>query len=216
LVLISVRYSFSQRFAVPVEEAFRWSIDYEPDDFALMGTEGKRKVNKLTDDTFILEDAGKAKKEEGENKEEGWVERPRLIRINHERRSYSSTHIGGPNLHSQFWYEFFPEEDAGSRLDFTGLFVLPSTKKLSKEEVARIAEDERKADTEIWKNLAKAMEADLREGGGGAAPSSASAPGASPSSSPSSSSRSRGRQRPKTGKQASKEGSTKKAVGKKR
>jgi hypothetical protein len=209
LVLISVRYSFSQRFAVPVEEAFRWSIDYDPDDFALMGTEGKRKVNKLTDDTFILEDAGKAKKEEG------WVKRPRLIRINHERRSFSSTHIGGPNLHSQFWYEFFPEKDAGSRLDFTGLFILPSTKKLSKEEVAKIAEDERKADRKIWKNLAKAMEASLQEGRS-AAPSSASPSpsGASPSSS-SSSPRPRSRQRPKAGEQASKEGSTRKGVGKK-
>jgi hypothetical protein len=215
LVLISVRYSFSQRFAVPVGDAFRWSIDYEPDDFILMGIEGKRKVNKLTDDTFILEDARKAKKE-GE-KEESWVQRPRLVRINHERRSFSNTHIGGPTPHSQFWYEFFPEEDGGSRLDFTGLFLLPSTKELSKEEVGKITEDERKADSQIWKNLAKAMEADLREGGGGSAPSpSASASGTSPSSSLSSSSRSRGRQRPKTGRQASKEGSTKKAIGRKK
>jgi hypothetical protein len=197
LVLTSIRYSFSKRFAVPVEEAFRWSIDYEPNDFTLMGIEGKRKVNKLTDDTFILEDSRKAK--EGE----GWVQRLRLIRINHERRSFSNTHIGGPTPHSQFWYEFFPEEDGGSRLDFTGLFLLPSTKKLSKEEVAKIAEDERKADSQIWKNLAKAMEADLREGGS-AAPSSASPPpsGASPSSS---SPRPRSRQRPKAGEQASKE-----------
>jgi hypothetical protein len=210
LVLISVRYSFSQRFAVPVEEAFRWSIDYEPGDFTLMGIEGKRKVNELTDDTFILEDARKT--EEGE----GWVQRPRLVRINHERRSFSNTHIGGPTPHSQFWYEFFPEDDGESRLDFTGLFLLPSTKELSKEEVAKIAEDERKADSEIWKNLAKAMEADLREGGS-AAQSSAPPPGAPPSpSSPSSSSpRSRGSHRPKAGKRASKEGTTKKEAGKK-
>jgi hypothetical protein len=199
LVLIPVRYSFSQRFAVPVEEAFRWSIDYEPGDFTLMGIEGKRKVNKLTDDTFILDDATKTK--EGETKKEGWVQRRRLIRINHERRSFSNTHIDGPTPHSQFWYEFFPEQDGESRLDFTALFLLPSTKERSKEEVAKIAEDERKADSEIWKNLARAMEADLREGGG-SAPSSASPSGASPS--PSSSPRSRGRPRPKAGKQARK------------
>ena len=32
MALVSVRYKFSQRFAVPVEDAFAWSIDYDPDD----------------------------------------------------------------------------------------------------------------------------------------------------------------------------------------
>jgi hypothetical protein len=159
LPLVSVRYSFSQRFEVPVEEAFRWSIDYDPGDYAIMGLEGKRRVKKLTEDTIILEDSRKTEK--------GWVRRPRLVRINHERRSFSNTHIGGPTPHSQFWYEFFAEGDGGSRLDFTGLFLLPTRKKLSDEEVARIAEEEKRVDSQIWKNLAKAMEADLRRAGGG-------------------------------------------------
>jgi len=155
MALVPIRYSFSQKFSVPVEEAFRWSIDYDPGDFSLMGQEGTRKINKLSDDTFILEDARKTEK--------GWVQKTRLIRINPERHSFTNTHISGPTLHSQFWYEFFPEGKRGSRLDFTGLLLYPSEKKLSPEEVAKMAAEERKGDSKIWKNLAKAMEADLKK-----------------------------------------------------
>jgi hypothetical protein len=151
---VSVRYKFSQRFNIPVKQAFRWSIDYDPNDFTLMGLDGRRKIKKLADDAFILEDTRRTGK--------ALVKKTRLIRINHVRRAFTNTHIAGPTPYSQFWYEFFPEDDGGSRLDFTGLFLLPSRKKLSAEEVAKIAEEERRGDAKIWKNLAKAMEADLR------------------------------------------------------
>ena len=123
MVLIPVRYSFSQRFSVPVEKSFAWSLDYDPKDFTLMGLDGRRKIKKLADDTFILEDTRRT--------DRGLVKKTRLIRINHERRAFTNTHIAGPTPHSQFWYEFFPEKDGGSRLDFTGLFLVPSKKKLS-------------------------------------------------------------------------------------
>ena len=154
MVLTPVRYSFSQKFSVPVEDAFAWSLDYDPNDFALMGLEGRRKIRRLADDTFILEDTRRVGKR--------LVKKTRLIRVNHARRAFTNTHIAGPTPYSQFWYEFFPEKDGGSRLDFTGLFLLPSRKKLSVEEVAKIAEAERRGDSNIWKNLAKAMEADLK------------------------------------------------------
>jgi len=158
MVLVPVRYSFSQRFSVPAEEAFRWSIDYDRNDFSLIGFEGRRKVKKLAEDAFILEDARKT--------DDGWVEKTRLVRINPERRSFTNTHIGGPTLHSQFWYEFFAEGKGGSRLVFTGLLLYPSEKRLSSGQVAKIAAAERKGDSKIWKNLAKAMEADLKKTAG--------------------------------------------------
>jgi hypothetical protein len=155
MVLVPIRYTFSQKFSVPVEEAFAWSIDYDPDDFSLMGQEGTRKINKLSEDTFILEDARRTP--------EGILAKTRLIRINPDRHSFSNTHIAGPTLHSQFWYEFFPEGKRASRLEFTGLLLYPSDRKLTKKEVARIAAGEVKTDSAIWKHLAKAMEADLRK-----------------------------------------------------
>ena len=153
MVLVPVRYAFSQKFSVPVDEAFAWSIDYDPDDFSLMGEEGKRKINKLSEDTFILEDARRTP--------EGIVEKTRLVRVNHEKRSFTNTHISGPTLHSQYWYEFFPEGKRASRLEFTGLLLLPCEKKLATKEVAAIAAAEKKADSAAWKRLAKAMEAEL-------------------------------------------------------
>jgi hypothetical protein len=154
MVLTPVRYSFSQRFSVPVEDAFAWSLDYDPNDFALMGLDGRRKIKKLADDTFILKDTRRTGK--------ALVKKTRLIRINHARLAFTNTHIAGPTPYSQFWYEFFPENDGGSRLDFTGLYLLPGKKKLSGEEVTKIAAEERRGDSNIWKNLARAMEADLR------------------------------------------------------
>jgi hypothetical protein len=154
LVYASVNYKFSQKFGVPVEKAFAWAIDYDPGpaDWKRMGLDGSRRIKKLTDDAIILEDTRSTDK--------GPVTKTRLIRINHARRSFVNTHIGGPTPHSQFVYEFFPEKDGGSRLDFTGMLLLP--KKMSEAEVAKLAADERKGDSRIWRNLAKAMEAELK------------------------------------------------------
>jgi len=155
MVLNAVRYSFTQKFSVPVDEAFAWSIDYDPGDFALMGEEGRRRITKLSEDTFILEDSRKTP--------EGWVDKTRLVRVNPERRSFSNTHIGGPTLHSQFWYEFFPEGKSGSRLEFTGLLLYPTKKRLTEKEIAELAAREKKGDSLAWKKLAKAMESELRK-----------------------------------------------------
>lgn len=157
MVLTPVRYSFTQKFSVPVEDAFDWATDYDPEDFSLMGLEGKRKVDKITEDTYILHDIKKTEK--------GTEEKTRLVRINPERHSFTNTHIGGPTLHSQFWYDFYSEKEGGSRLEFTGLLLYPSDRKLTKGEVARIAAEERKGDSDLWKVLARAMEADLNKPG---------------------------------------------------
>ena len=154
MVINSVRYKFTQKFAVPVDEAFSWSINYDPRDWKRMGLEGRRRIKKLTDDAIILEDTRPTDK--------GPATTTRLVRINHERRSLTNTHIDGPTPHSQFWYEFFPEKDGGSRLEFTGLFLLPSKERLSEAEVSKIAAGERKGDSKVWVSLARSMKAELR------------------------------------------------------
>lgn len=148
----SIVFRFSQRFAVPVDKAFAWAIDYDPADHERMGLEGKRKIKRLTDDTIILDDTRPTNK--------GPVTKKRLIRIDFARRSYTNTHIGGPTPHSQFIYEFFPERGGGSRLDFTGMLLLP--KKLSKAEARELAASERRGDSKIWANLAKSMKAEVK------------------------------------------------------
>jgi hypothetical protein len=152
LTIISVRYTFTQGFSVPAKEAFRWAVDYQPGDFALMGVEGRRNIVKISDDTFLLK----------ENLRRGKKGRTKLIRIDPERMSYSSTHISGPAKHSQFIYEIIPDGEDRSMLRFTALLLYRSEKELSKKEVASIAAEERRLDSQVWKRLAKAMERELR------------------------------------------------------
>ncbi len=52
----SVSYRFTQRFPVPAQEAFDWATDYQPNDLALMGEEGKRTIQKITEDAIILKE----------------------------------------------------------------------------------------------------------------------------------------------------------------
>ena len=159
MMLVPVRYSFTQRFSVPVAEAFAWSVDYDPDDFSLMGLKGRRAIERLSDDTFILEDST-------ETDEGVVVNKTRLVRLNPERLSFINTHIAGPTLHSQYWYEFFPEGSGGSRLEFTGLLLHRSEEDLSPREVSLLTAKERKGDSKIWKKLAKAMESDYKKSKG--------------------------------------------------
>lgn len=154
MVLNSVRYKFTQRFAVPIEKAFEWSLDYQPGDIKLLGHKGKRKVKWLAEDTVVLEDTIREGKKA--------VTKTRLVRIYHERRFFSNTHVGGSRLHSQFLYEFLPEGEGASRLVFTGLLLVSTKKKLSPEEVSKMALEEKTKDAAVWKSLAAAMEKDLQ------------------------------------------------------
>jgi hypothetical protein len=93
LAIFSVRYTFSQAFSVPAREAFKWAVNYQPDDFALMGVDGEREIIKLSDDSFLLKETIRR----GEA-----TTRSKLIRIDSERMLYTNTHLSGPAKHSQF------------------------------------------------------------------------------------------------------------------
>jgi hypothetical protein len=150
---ISIRYGFSQSFAVPASAAYRWCTDYRPDDLALMGERGSRTVRRISEDAFILKDPVYR----GDRR----FTKTKLVRLSPERLSWTNTHIAGPNKHSQFIYEIVADGEDGSRLKFTGLQINyveeePSRKEL--EEIGRRLADE---DSGAWKLLAKAMEKDL-------------------------------------------------------
>jgi hypothetical protein len=154
----SARYEFSQRFRVPAEEAYRWSTDYQPDDWSLMGKKGKRDIKRLSENALILtdtiyEDGGRP------------VSKRRLVLIYPERRSWTNTHLGGPNKHSQFLYEIIPEGKNASRLDFTGFQINYDDAGGSgppREKIESLASKLREDDSATWRLLAKAMEGDLR------------------------------------------------------
>ncbi len=148
----SVRYSFSQEFDAPADRAYAWCVDYKPDDWTIMGKNGRREIERLNEDTIILTDTVVGR--------DGPVTKQRLVRLNRDRLAWTNTHIGGPNLHSQFWYQVVPS-GKGSRLDFTGLQINYG-RRPSDEEVARMAAELARDDSGMWRLLAEEMRKDLK------------------------------------------------------
>ena len=150
---ISVNFEFVQRFKVPAKAAYAWATDYRPDDHELMGRRGRRKIDRVCENTLVLTDT--IEKEGG-----GRVTKKRHIRLYPERLTWINTHISGPNRHSQFLYEITPEGGSASRLRFTGREIRTAGPTSARQLAALVAE-ERKEDAALWKRLARAMEADL-------------------------------------------------------
>ena len=145
----SVSYTFTQRFPVPAQEAFDWATDYQPNDLALMGEEGKRTIQKITEDTIILkEDITHTRVK---------TSKVKLVRLNPRTLSWHNIHIRGPNKYSEFLYEITPEGKGRSKLTFTGLLVLYSKDRLSSQKLKQIASREKHYDSKAWKRLANAM-----------------------------------------------------------
>jgi hypothetical protein len=150
---ISVNFEFIQHFKVPAKAAYAWATDYRPDDHELMGRRGRRKIDRICNDTLVLTDT--IEKEDG-----GRVTKKRHIRLYPERLTWINTHISGPNRHSQFLYEITPEGRNSSLLRFTGREIRTAGPTSARQLAALVAE-ERKEDSALWKMLARAMEADL-------------------------------------------------------
>ena len=148
----SVNYKFTQRFPVPAQEAFEWATDYQPTDLALMGEEGTRTIQRITEDTIILiENITHAKEK---------TSKVKLVRLIPRALSWHNIHIRGPNKYSEFLYEITPEGKGGSKLTFTGLMVLYSKDNLSHQTLKQIASREKHYDSKAWKRLANAMAKD--------------------------------------------------------
>jgi hypothetical protein len=160
----SVQYRFSQPFDFPAEMAYRWCIDFAPDDWARMGKEGTRKITRINEDALILTDTvisktGDGKKGQGRRAK---VTKQRLVRIYPERMEWTNTHLTGPNKHSQFWYQIVAEDENRSRLDFTSLQInYYQGKRPSPEKITDMAAELKVEDSRTWQLLAKEMQKDL-------------------------------------------------------
>ncbi len=149
----SIRYGFTQPFNFPSEAAYKWCTDYDPRDLQRMGETGLRRITRLTEDTIILDDRY--------HRNGGRITKLKLVRLNPERHSWTSTHLAGSIKHSQFLYEIISEGTNTSHLNFTGLQINYSEKKPSLATIARLAVRLRKEDSNAWKLLAQAMQKDL-------------------------------------------------------
>jgi hypothetical protein len=154
--LVSVPYRFSVRLPASCEAAYRWSTDYRPDDLALSGRRGTRKVVWLTPDALLLTDTIP--------KGRGTDVKTRLVRLYPDRCTWTNTHVSGASLHSQFLYELEPEGRNASRLEFTGLQLLRLARRPSPSAIATLGRAIAREDAALWRTLARAMARDLSRG----------------------------------------------------
>ena len=149
----TVKYGFSQGFNVSAQKAFDWCTDYRPSDLALMKEKGERRIQRITEDAIVLT--------ETVHKVGMTIRKKKVVRLNKPKRSWTNTHVSGPNLYSQFLYEIVSVGKNKSRLNFTGLLICYSKAALTKRTLSRMAASERQVDSRAWRHLAAAMTADL-------------------------------------------------------
>jgi hypothetical protein len=151
-MLNAIRYRFSQRFLVPAQQAYEWCTAYDPGDHALMHEDAERRMVRISEGSIILTEVF--------HMGSGDVEKQKLVQLYPDRLLWISTHLSGPNKHSQFIYEISVEGDGASRLDFTALH-LEQGERLDVAGVKAFADKLKRADSAIWKLLAKAMENEI-------------------------------------------------------
>ena len=149
---VSARYQFRQNFSVSAREAFDWCTAFDEDDNALMGdSEVKREIIYVTNDTLLLKDTFPTPT--------GTVEKQKLVALYPDQHRWTSTHLSGPNRHSQFLYAITPQGKDASVLEFTALHIEYDEKADSDALAERLCRE----DAAVWVRLAKAMETELSE-----------------------------------------------------
>ncbi len=146
---ISVRYHFTQCFAVSAQEAFDWCTDFDSQDNLLMGDKtAERQITHLADGAIILKDIfhGAA----------GTIEKQKVVHLYPDQYKWTSTHLTGPNKHSQFLYQITPRGKDASVLTFIALHLEYDEKTDAKLLAERLC----KEDAYAWKLLTAAMAED--------------------------------------------------------
>lgn len=86
----------------------------------------------------------------------------RLVRINPSEMAWTNTHLDGPYRHSQYWYRVVPDGPRASHLEFRGLRVERTRRRLPPKALARMAEECRREDSGDWRRrFAPALARDL-------------------------------------------------------
>ena len=153
-MVYSLRYHFSQIFAIPPLEAYKWCTDYDPNDLTLMHQKGKREITHLTETTILLTDTFYNQKES--------IKKNKLVQLYPDRLSWTNTHLSGLNKYSQFLYEIKPENKSSSKLNYIGLQMeYKKSIKLGKKEIEAREIEQMKQDAAVWKIIAKEMEKEL-------------------------------------------------------
>jgi hypothetical protein len=146
---LTVRYHFTQTFAVSAKSAFDWCTSFDSKDYLLMGEEGvERQITRVGDATIILKDIFPV------------FQKEKLVQLYPDQLSWISTHLSGPNKYSQFLYQITPKGKDASVLHFTALHLEYDAKAADAKTLAdRLCRE----DAVAWTFLAEAMANELRK-----------------------------------------------------
>lgn len=153
----SVHYTFSQHFNFSPSSAYKWCTDYQDSDVELMGERGKRKIERINEDTIVLTDTYDSAKGRRTT-----ITKRRLVRLYPERLFWTNTRISREGQHSQFLYEIVPDRHGTSKLIFTGSQIFQDSHMPSKQKILALQKDLTEEDSAAWKLLANEMERDLK------------------------------------------------------
>jgi len=146
-------YEFSVRLPASRDRAFRWATDYRAGDLVLMGLRGRRKVERLAQNTFLLTDSYETAR--------GTRTKVKLVHLLPERWAWTNTYLAGPARYSQFLYQLLPDGRNRSRLRFTGRQVERVKRSPTPAKIALLARALVREDSAAWRRLAAAMGRDL-------------------------------------------------------
>jgi hypothetical protein len=147
---VAVNYHFSQSLAANAKEAFDWCTNFSAQDHELMGEKNAaRKIKSLNERTLIITDIF--------HTPAGDIEKQKLVQLYPDILTWTSTHLSGPNKHSQFLYEISPQSKDTSTL----LFVANHLEYDDKADAKVLAEKLCREDAAVWVLLAKAMALEL-------------------------------------------------------
>lgn len=154
----SVRFRFRQPFRVPAKAAYAWCTDFQPGDARLFEQRWRRKVRHLSKDAILLTETtwpeGRAR-----------VIR-RLVRLSPQDLTWTNTHVSGPFRYSQYWYRIVPDTPRRSHLEYTGLRLVRTSKRLTVSQQARLVGQERREDSTLWSSrIAPTMEREIAPDG---------------------------------------------------
>jgi hypothetical protein len=150
----TLEYKFRQRLNAPAKAAYAWCTDYEPADGKLFLEKWERSVRQLSKGALILTDTTYPR---GRHRRIH-----RLVRLIPSELSWTNTHLDGPFQHSLYRYRIVPDGSRRSHLEFYGSRLVTSLKSLSRAEVARLAAEEKRADSVLWRRrFAPALKKDL-------------------------------------------------------
>lgn len=152
---VIIRYRFTQVFAVPPKQAYLWCTDFTPQDHLLMGHENvERQVLHVSDGIVLLQEVF--------HTSNGDVEKQKIVHLYPKELRWVSTHLTGPNKHSQFSYKISPENGC-SKLEFEALHV-ENGRDITRVEAGVLVEQLRRNDSEAWRLLAEAMNKEFKDG----------------------------------------------------